>query len=257
MPNNNLGYDPLDPFAEKEELFESKDIKKSKAREAKRKADYLKEKERTEIKAKKPSLFSRIKTFFKELPEREDKKKVYARFINIALTIGGIALIVSFVITPKIEEKASEEADINANQEMIATLQDINEGFTDTKNEEEKLIEKINNSKSGSDAKYDYVQALALLYQEDKKYEEIADIMEAFLDDDKINFQTKVTAYIELLHVYQDLIEDNSRWKRTAMEIIALPNNNPNSIYHGETLEEIQTGLKNQIEKDAENETDD
>lgn len=189
MPNNKSGYDPLDPFAEKEELFESKDIKKSKAREAKRRADYLKKKEKTENKAKKPSLFSRIKTFFKELPEREDKKKIYTELIISSIVVIGLIVGIIFVITniviPKIEEE-TEKIETETRQEEYSKKIEEAAAFNDD-------LAYINANEEALENETDYERKIILLLnlkngyariEKDDKVKEITETILALPDSD-------------------------------------------------------------------------
>ena len=244
LPSNRTSYDPLDPFAEKEELFESKDIKKSKAREAKRRADYLKKKEKTETKAKKPSLFSRIKTFFKELPDREDKKKVYARLALAPILIIAVVISVVFLINNRNHALIIEE-----------TKAEIESAHTDffwgDLNEEEDLenykleIEEKYNSTDDPDLKFLYRKELINFYYEDEeKSQEVIGWINEQLSYEKITTPEKVNLLVALIDLYKmnDMIDES---KNALRELLNIPDDGE-MTFGGETFAELKARIKNE-----------
>jgi len=244
-------YDPLDPFAEKEELFESKDIKKSKARELKRRADFLKEKERTKNKVKKPSLFSRIKTFFKELPDREDKKKVYTIFIVGLIVLVLLILAFTFILAPKLEEIRQEleyegawDYGRQVTSEMIAI--DIANDYDLAQKYESELLERITSTENGSVAQYQYVNALVKLYSEMRDENKVFETLENFLQYDNCDNLTRAGLLFELLEKYKDR-KMNDEYIKTIKRIIEMPSE-PFNI-NGESFDVLQEELRIELNR--------
>ena len=207
MSSNRSSYDPLDPFAEKENIFESKEIRTSKSREAKRRADYLKKKEKTETKAKKPSLLSRIITFFKELPEREDKKKVITRCAIMIISIVVVVFVVLFIIIPLKREKQFEEKAVSISNALNDSV-NIQEGKIAY---EEDLRTIIEESSPQSTAYGIAILTLVHYLQEDERIEDAIILLEQKADIDSMSNNYRIEALLKLSDLYGMLNQPEKR----------------------------------------------
>ena len=238
--------DPFDPFSDKEEVFETKNIRASKAGRLKSKtpASFSKK----EKNKKKPSLFSRIKTFFKELPEREDKKKVYFKLIFTPILVCILVFLISTFIISLINER-------NREQKIEETKAEIESAHTDfflgKLNEEEDLenykleIEEKYNSTDDPDLKFLYRNELIRLHIDNKeKNKEVIGWINEQLSYKKISTIDKVNLLVNLIALYRDNGMTNGL-NNALNELMNIPDDGE-MAFEGETLTELKTRIKNE-----------
>lgn len=241
--NNNGNYDPFDPFSEKEDTFDTKKIRRSKASQLKR-SIFKPAHAPIEQKKKKNSLFSRLKTFFKELPERRDKKRIYFKLALIPTLIFVIGISLNFLINY-----------INHNLKIEETKAEIESAHTDfflgKLNEEEDLenykleIEEKYNSTDDPDLKFLYRNELIRLHIDNKeKNKEVIGWINEQLSYKKISTIDKVNLLVNLIALYRDNGMTNGL-NNALNELMNIPDDGE-MAFEGETLTELKTRIKNE-----------
>ena len=129
------------------------------------------------------------KTFFKELPEREDKKKIYTELIISSIVVIGLIVGIIFVITniviPKIEEE-TEKIETETRQEEYSKKIEEAAAFNDD-------LAYINANEEALENETDYERKIILLLnlkngyariEKDDKVKEITETILALPDSD-------------------------------------------------------------------------
>ena len=173
--------DPFDPFSDKEEVFETKNIKTSKAGRLKSKTPTPS----ASTKKKKPlPLSKRLKLALKSFSEREDKKRIFL-FSGISLLlITGIIFFYTFFIEPWRREQMAELTDKITTEKAASFSMDViayeneEESFEDL---EKRLLREINTS-SDRKIKISALVSLADIYSDNGRISEAIEMLEKELE---------------------------------------------------------------------------
>ena len=242
-----MAIDNLDPFAEKEDEFRTNDIKKSKSRLTRRRVDALKKSREAENGNPKKLPFSkRSIKFFKELPEREDKRNMYLRLSLILILIATIGTSLFFLI---------DNWNKNRNQKIEEVKAEIESAHTDfflgNLNEEEDLenykleIEKKYSSTNDPDLKFLYRKELISLYFEDEeKNQEVIRLINEQLSYKKLTTQEKVNLLVAVIDLYR-ANDMTNELENALSELLDIPDDGE-MTFGGETLTELKARVKNE-----------
>ena len=239
------GYDPLDPFSESREIYNTKGIRYSKAHIAKQKSDSLrKEIAVDKAKPKKETIFSRIVLFIKGFSEREDRKRIiFFSGITLALIVGLVSIYI-IVIAPWEKETtiAKRSDDIT---ELIEKRDEISEDeFEDKKDSyKEDLLNKLVKTEKGSEEEYLYLSSLAEIYYAENDYQNLAETTERELEYEGLSITERALKLYNLLLLY-DSINDEKGVRECLERFYALPDENSTKVFEVNTLTEMKAILK-------------
>lgn len=230
--SNKNGFDPFDPFSEKEEVFETKNIRASKAgRLTSKKSASAPVK-----KKKKLPLGKRLKFAFKSFSEREDKKRIFLFFgISLCLIAGIIIVYFSFIESWRKEQIDIAETDkaIVVNNEVYDFLkhnsQDQIKNTEEKKEKEEELKKLVDESINNPEAQYQYACALFEIYKTTGDIASVELISEKVLNNKNLTFPTNAYFLIALKGTYFYL-GDNDKYRETMEKILALPDDDQYSF---------------------------
>ena len=234
-------FDPLDPFSDNKINYQTRDINSSKARIAKRRIGATKNQNTEHTN---PSPIKRILRFFKELPEREDRRKIY---LSIILTL--ILFILTGFLFAYLTNYISHEKQIEeVKTDIESTREDF---FWGNLNDEEDLenykfeIEEKYNSTDDADLKFLYRKELINLYFEDEdKNKEIIGWINEQLSYEKITTSDKVDYLAAIIELYRmnDMMEES---KTALNELLNIPDDGE-MTFGGETLAELKARVYNE-----------
>lgn len=245
-------YNPLDPFADNSISYDTHDIRNTKARETQRKVEQYKKQKALEAKRKahknRNSLLKRVKTFFKELPEREDRKKVYVRLVITPILVLAIGVAITISVIVSIDNR-NHELKI---EETKAEIESAHTNFfLEVLNEEEDLenykleIEEKYNSTDDPDLKFLYRKELIRLHIDNKeKNKEVIGWINEQLSYKKISTIDKVNLLVNLIALYRDNGMTNGL-NNPLNELMNIPDDGE-MTFGGETLSELKTRVKNE-----------
>lgn len=248
MANNqrNHKFDPLDPFYSEEIDYETSGIRRSKANQLKRatskpaSAPIVHEK-------KKVSFFSRIKTFFEELPNRADRYRIYRMAVIIFASVVALSLLFAFTVAPWLDNQKQESEETKAtdySNEIVDLLE------KDELNESKiyELEQKFTESKNNPEAQYEYAITLLDVYKANNDLNSIESIADQFLENPKLTFPTNARFLIKLQFIYY-LMDEYDKYFETNEIILALPDDETYDFNSG-TFTHYKNTLKKQLEED-------
>ena len=242
IEDNESNNNELDPFSNEENVFESKEIRHSKSHKSKRRANNpSKQEDKTK---KKPSLHQRVKTFFKELPEREDKKIVYTLMVAATTMIIVLVLAAYFSLTSLINNR-NHNLEIEETEAYIEST-DTDVFWGDLNEEDYKLeIEDKYSSTNDPDLKFLYRKELINFYFEDEeKQDEAIELINEQLSYSKITTPEKVNLLVSLIELYK-ANGMTKETKKAVNELLKIPDDGE-MTFGGETFAELKARLKNE-----------
>jgi len=242
-------YNELDPFGDHEEDYKTGDIKYSKARLTKRRVDAYRKQQAPENNiGKKTSILRKIKRFFKELPDREDKRRIYFRIAVTLILIVLISVSLPFSINFIIKNRKHDLEIEEAKADIESAQKDFFFGELDEEDDLENYkleIEKKYSSTNDPDLKYLYRKELISLYFEDEeKSQETIRLINEQLSYEKITIQEKVTLLAALIDLCK-LNDMTDELKSALNELLNIPDDGE-MTFGGETLTELKARVKNE-----------
>ena len=242
--SNRNNRDPFDPFSEKEEVFESKNIKTSKAGRlnAKKSAAV------SVVKKKKVPFFKRVARTIRSFFEREDKKRIYLAFGVSLFLIAGIVVLYFAFIEPWQQEEIKIIEVEKVKTEIESTHTDF---FLGNLNKEEDLenykleIEEKYNSTNDPDLKFLYRKELINYYFDDEeKNKEVIGWINEQLSYKKITILEKANYLATLVELYK-MNGMTGESKNALNELLKIPDDDEMTL-GGETLTELKARIKNE-----------
>ena len=254
MANNqrNPKYDPLDPFYSEEIDYETSGIRRSKANQLKR-ATSKPASAPTVHEKKKVSFFSRIKTFFEELPNRADRYRFYRTAVIIFASIVGVVVLYALVLSPKIAQEVEKHEETNAEilLEDVRVLLESKDKIANDEFEkqieeyENKLKSAIDNSPSDADSQYRYMTALLRIFEDENRTKEAIELEEEFLNKNT-NITLRINILQDLMIKYESLGMDKE-YKKTIERFLELPEDEE-VIVDGATIQQMKEQIKKLLE---------
>ena len=239
----------LDPFGDHEEDYKTGDIKYSKARLTKRRVDAYRKKQAAENNiGKKTSILREIKRFLKELPNREDKRRIYFRIVLTLILIILISVSLPFSIN-FINKNRKHDLEIEeAKADIESAQKDFFFGELDEEDDLENYksdIEKKYSLANDPDLKYLYRKELINLYFEDEeKSQETIRLINEQLSYEKITIQEKITLLVSVIELYK-MNGMTDELNSTLNELLHIPDDGE-MTFGGETLAELKERIKNE-----------
>ena len=247
MANNqrNPKYDPLDPFYSEEIDYETSGIRRSKANQLKR-ATSKPASAPTVHEKKKVSFFSRIKTFFEELPNRADRYRIYRMAVIIFASVVGTFLLLLLIVFPNI----AAEIQISDKNNALLLYSEVN-GFILNKNSMDVMEyrnrlndyisivhERIENANTSSDQYATYITTLSLIYREQNEIDRALQIIVDSLDNRNLSAEARVQLLLAKKNIskefkykdkYIESLESLLNYDKESLEIVN--ENRWNEIY--------------------------
>ncbi|MBQ6605727.1 hypothetical protein IJH66_01950 [Candidatus Saccharibacteria bacterium] len=251
--NNNGNYDPFDPFSEKEDTFDTKKIRRSKASQLKRRSAKPPKVITDSKKSSRPSLLSRLKVFFKELPNRTDRYRFYRTAVIIFASIVGVVVLYALVLSPKIAQEVEKHEETNAEilLEDVRVLLESKDKIANDEYEkqieeyENKLKSAINNNPSDADSQYRYMTALLRIFEDENRTKEAIELEEEFLNKNT-NITLRINILQDLMIKYESLGMDKE-YKKTIERFLELPEDEE-VIVDGATIQQMKEQIKKLLE---------
>ncbi len=244
-------YNPLDPFADIKDTYVTKDIRTTKAYEKRRLYESLKKKKNTNEKVLTSSYYSRIIAFFRELPEREDKKKVYYKMvIGLILSVGVIFLSI-YALKPFIEEQIvikHEEAVENYHDEITAYIEnredvEPEEFSAQISQFEDELQDKLSDAEKGSEEEYLLLSSLSEIYYAKNDYDNLIYVAKMELDYDGLTVVERAKIIYDLLLIYETI--GNEAGIQECLNLFySLPDDSNVRVFEVNTIAEMKDILK-------------
>lgn len=245
--NNNGDYDPFDPFSEKEDAFDTKKIRRSKASQLKRRSAKPPKVITDSKKSSRPSLLSRLKSFFKELPNRADRYRFYRTAVIIFASVVAISLLLALIVVPWIDNHKQEIEEIKATDYSNEIVDLLDKGELNESKIYE-LEQKFTESKNNPEVQYEYAITLLDVYKANNDLNSIESIADQFLENPKLTFPTNARFLIKLQFVYY-LMDEYDKYFETNEIILALPDDETYDFNSG-TFTHYKSTLRQQLEED-------
>ncbi len=246
MTEKKKNFNQLDPFADSDESYETRDIKNSKSRESGRRVEiYKKNYEAKTKKSEKKSFFKKIVKFFKDLPDRGDKRKIYLRLIIIPIVVLSFIAVIVFYILPLVDKLSRDsylsELDLFINEDDFNSEESIKKRES-YKNTLTKRIAELDNS----EVRNEYIDYLVMLYESEEKtdYAKIAELLRMKLNYEGIDSNEKAITLYNLIEIYY-ISDENEKLRESVREFLALPDNE-SRIFQGVSITDMKKILKEQ-----------